>query len=75
MFQDDKVIIPAGLHKTFVNLRHRDHARVQKMKDSAPKIIWKSMDMDLRREIHECVGSFQSGKNLQTNYLKPKEID
>ena len=66
VFQDDKMIVPFGLQNTFINLLHRDHAGVQRMKDSAPYVIWKSMDLDLQRKIHECVGCFQSGKNLKT---------
>ena len=67
------VIIPAGLQNTFTNLLHRDHAGVQRMKESAPYIIWKSMDLDLRRKIHECVGCFQSGKNLKTKLPKTEK--
>ena len=73
VFQDDKVVIPFGLQNTFVNLLHRDHAGVQRMKDSAPYVIWKTMDLDLRRKVHECMGCFQSGKNLKTKLPKTEK--
>ena len=73
VFQDDKVIIPAGLQNTFVNLLHRDHAGIQRMRESAPYITWKTMEMDLRRKVQECVGCFQSGKNLKTKLPKTEK--
>ena len=70
IFHDDHVIIPAGLQNTFMNLLYRDHGGVERMKEAAPYVIWKSMDLDLRRKVQECVGCFQSGKNLKTKLPK-----
>ena len=39
VFQDDRVIIPTGLQNTFINLLHRDHAGVERMKEAAPYVI------------------------------------
>ena len=49
---DHKVIVPVGLQNTFVNLLHREHAGVDRMKEAAPYITWKTMDADLRRKVH-----------------------
>ena len=70
IFQDDKLVVPAGLQATMVNLLHKDHAGVEKMKQAAPYITWKSMDSDLRRKITECVGCYQAGKNIKLTIPK-----
>ena len=64
------MIIPAGFQQVFANLLHRDHAGVDQMKAAAPYVVWKAMDADLRRKVHECVGCFQAGKNQKTKLPK-----
>ena len=65
IFQDAKLVVPAGLQTTMMNLLHRDHAGIERMKQAAPYITWKSMDADLRRKVSECVGCYQAGKNIK----------
>ena len=40
IFQDEKIVFPIGLQTTMVNLLHRDHAGIERMKQAAPYILW-----------------------------------
>ena len=66
-------MVAAGLQATMVNLLHKDHAGVERMKQAAPYIRWKSMNADLRRETTECVGCYQDGKNMKPTIRKTEK--
>ena len=63
-------MVPAELQAIMVNLLHKDHAGVDRMKQAAPHITWKSMDSDLRRKIIQCVGCYNAGKNIKPTIPK-----
>ena len=56
-----------------VNLLHKDHNGVERMKQAAPYITWKSMDADLRRKTTECIGCYQAGKNIKSAIPKTEK--
>ena len=51
-----------------VTLLH--HAGLERMKQAAPYVTWKSMDADLRRKITECIGCYQAGKIIKSTLPK-----